>query len=258
MTDGIVDTNVYLSRWPARRVHGDEPDELAAMLRALEVASAWAGNYDALLHKDIAAVNARTAEVCAGSDGFFLPVGAVNPAAPDWEEDLRRCAEDFGMGMLRLHPNYHGYGLDDSRFAALLAAAAERDLLVQIAVTMEDERMMHPLLRVPHVECAPLPDAVRAVPDARVMLLGAFRAVVGETMTRLVAAERVWFDISWLEGVAGIERVAKQMPLDRLVFGSHAPLFYPESAALKLTESALSEGVRAGIARVNAERALGR
>lgn len=258
MNADLIDVNVYLSRWPTRRVYGDEPRELTDSLRRLGVVDAWAGSYDALLHKDIAAVNARTAEACAASEGFLRPVGAVNPALPDWEEDLRRCAEDLGMMALRLHPNYHGYGLDDSRFAALLAAAADRNLLVQIAVTMEDERMMHPLLRVPHVDCAPLPDAVRAVPEARVMLLGAFRAVVGETMTRLVAAERVWFDISWLEGVAGIERVAKQMPLDRLVFGSHAPLFYPESAALKLSESALSEGDRAGIERTNAERALGR
>ena len=28
----IIDVNVNLSRWPSRRLHGDEPDELVKML----------------------------------------------------------------------------------------------------------------------------------------------------------------------------------------------------------------------------------
>ena len=59
---GIIDVHVYLSRWPTRRMRGDETSELVEILAQGGVAEAWAGSFDALLFKDIGAVNARLAE----------------------------------------------------------------------------------------------------------------------------------------------------------------------------------------------------
>lgn len=135
----MIDTNVYVGNWPGRQLAPGQTAELVAYLRSRGVVQACVGSFDALLHKDVGAVNARLAGECEKHGrGFLLPFGAVNPVLPDWEEDLRRCHEEFRMAGVRLHPNYQGYGLDHPAFGRLLGMAAERNLVVQIVAWMED------------------------------------------------------------------------------------------------------------------------
>ncbi|QDV39101.1 amidohydrolase family protein [Tautonia plasticadhaerens] len=257
MTGPIVDVNVNLGHWPARRVRGDEIGELAARLRANGVAEAWSGSLDGLLHKDLAAVNACLADACRQQEGVRLvPFGSVNPMLPDWEEDLRRCVEEHGMPGIRLHPNYHGYALDDPEFARLLELASGRRLIVAIALAMEDERMMHPMLRVPPVEPGPLAGLVPRIPGARLLLLNALRTLGGERLGALLRAGDVSVEIATLEGVGGVARLLDEVPLERVLFGSHAPFFYFEAAPLKLRESDLSPSQLQAVRHGNVRRLL--
>ena len=119
--------------------------------------------------------------------------------------------------------------------------AADWGLIVQIAVMMEEERTQHPLMRLAHVNPAPLIGLLKEIPKARVVLQNCFRAVRGGLLLKLQATRQIWFDISTLEGMAGIERILQQLSVDRLVLGSNAPFYIPESALLKLKESRLTE-----------------
>jgi hypothetical protein len=189
---------------------------------------------------------------------LLVPFGSVNPTLPAWEEDLRRCHEEFKMPGIRLHPNYQGYKLDDPAFARLLDAARERGLIVQLVVTMEDERTQHPLMRVPHVDLTPLVALLKSRPTLRVVVLNWSRGVNAALMAKLSAASQACFDIATLEGVGGVAKLLKQVPADRVVFGSHAPFFYFESALLKLKESALSDSQAKAIREGNARELLGK
>jgi hypothetical protein len=251
----LIDTNVTLARWPFRRLPLDETPALVAKLRAHGVTQAWAGSFDALLHKDISAVNARLAAECrAHGDGLLLPFGAINPMLADWESDLRRCVDEHGMRGIRLHPNDHGYTLADPLAERVLTLATERALVVQIAAIMEEERTLHPLVNVPATDCTALAALVSRVSGARVQLLNAFRTQRGKPLAALAEAG-VHFDIATLEGVAGIERQLGEIAGMKLLFGSHAPFFYFESAKLKLQESALSSEQMRAVSAENA-RAL--
>lgn len=251
----MIDVNVTIGAWPFRRFPGDTPSDLVARLKRRGVTQAWAASFEGVFHRDTASANLRLAKACQTS-GFLLPFGSVNPAATGWEEDLRRCHEVHRMPGIRLHPNYHGYALTAAAFSQCLAAARDRKLIVQIALNMEDERTQHPLMRVPPVDPAPLAAAVAATPGLRMMVLNRMRAPSGQALIDLLKAGNVCFDIAMIEGVGCVEALIKTVGLERVVFGSHSPFQYFESAHLKLNESAIEGAARAAIESGNAERLL--
>ena len=68
----IIDVNVNLSRWPTRRLPCDETPHLVARLRERGIAQAWAGSFDGLLYKDLAAVNVDIDTVNDLAPAIFL------------------------------------------------------------------------------------------------------------------------------------------------------------------------------------------
>ena len=257
MSESFIDVNVNLGQWPTRRLAGDSPAPLAALLARHGVTEAWVGSFDGLFYSDLTGVNDQLARDCdTVREVRLVPFGEINPLLPNWEEELNRCVETHRMPGIRLHPNYHGYTLDHPELARMLAAAAERELIVSLAVLMEDDRMMHPLMRVSEVNVAALVDMVKRTPGLKLVLLNALKTVSGDLRDRLLSAGKVYLEIGMLEGIGGVERILADVPLDSVLFGSNSPSFYFDAALLKLQESPLSAAQRAAIVHENARRLL--
>lgn len=260
-TEPNIDVNITLGQWPTRRVPCDQLDKLIEKLRTHNVTEAWAGHYDGLFHADLTEVNNRLASICSKGTSFIklIPFGSINPAVQSWQTELDRCATVHKMRGIRLHPNYHNYKLDHPNFAALLAAAAERNLIVQLAVVMEDARMMHALMRVPPVDISPLEKFVEQTPGLRLVLLNALTtASRTDQFYRLTGAGNVYVEIAMLETMAALETLLKDIPANSILFGSHAPSFYHEAAHLKLKESNLTATSISAIRHENARNLLQR
>ncbi|MFN0196661.1 MAG: amidohydrolase family protein [Planctomycetaceae bacterium] len=254
----ITDVNVYLSRWPFRRLPYDETPALVEKLRQSDITQAWAGSFDGLLHKDVAQVNSRLVDECKKhGDGLLRPVGTVNPTLPDWQDDLRRCHDEYKMQAIRLHPNYHGYTLDDPRFAELLTLAEAAGLIVQLALYMEDPRTHHKLLPIQHVQPGPLKELMSARPQLKMILLNTGTSIAGAPLAELVRAGNVYIDTSHAESIVGLEKLVRLVPPERILFGSHFPFFILEANLFKFQESELGTTVTEAIQSQNAQMLIG-
>src|SRR6185436_8819890 len=113
--------------------------------------------------------------------------------------------------------NYHGYTLEDPRFREVLQVAARSALIVQLVVTMEDERTQHPLLQVPSVDLTPLAGIVPTIPSLRLIVLNQKHDA---PVKKIAAAGQVWFDFAMVERLRGVATLARQISSERIVFGS--------------------------------------
>ncbi len=251
----ITDVNVYLSRWPFRRLPHDETASLARKLKQNQIQRAFAGSFDGLLQKDLMAVNQRLVKECqTHGKKLLIPVGSINPRLPGWEDDVIACDEKWKMPGIRLHPNYHEYELSDPVVEKLFALAAERGLFIQIAMRMEDDRTHHPLMRIPDVKFDALPGLMKAHEQLQVTILNGMKSLRGANLTRLTENPNLTIEIAMLEGVGGIEKLMKQVPYQQILFGSYFPFFYLESSLNKLKESQLGQEIETQICWENAQK----
>ncbi len=260
----IIDTNVNLFKWPFRRMKYGDTRSLVAKLRKHRITKAWAGNFEALFSKSINDVNNRLVKECrANGEGMLIPIGTVNPAWPDWEEDLRRCHEVYRMPGIRLYPTYQTFDLSHIEIPRLVSQAADRGLIIQIVGDMEDSRVHHPIVLTRELSFDPLVEILKKIPKAKVQLLNWNERVSSELLKKLIAETSVVLDISWLESTGALGRMIEgnrwsgpetPVPVERFLFGSHAPYFPVESAVIKLFESPLTLEQMKAVMNVNANQ----
>lgn len=250
---GIIDSNVSLFHWPFRRLPLDDSEKLVKKLRSLGVTKALAASFEGVFHRDLDTANARLVAECARFPDL-VPIGTVNPALPGWESDLDRCAAEFRMPGVRLFPSQQGYALDTTLFARLLERATAAGLLVQIAVTLEDARTQPESLVAPDVDLAPLAEAMKNAPKARVQLLN-LRPRASQ-VAALAAIPNLHFDTARADGSDGVASLVKAAGSERVLFGTHAPFLIPEAALIRVHESALTSAPLHAVLRDNAERLI--
>jgi len=193
-------------------------------------------------------VNTRLAAECQKhGPGFLIPFGSVNLGWPDWQEDVRRCHELHKMPGVRIYPGYQPFDLDHPGMESLVKMTSERGLILQVVFGMEDPRVHHPIINVGPVTFAPLLKQCKAHRNAKVQLLHFSVWTKGDDLSQFMGQANTVMDICDWKGTAQVGRMvgsitglpSARVPVDRIVFGSHAPFFPIETAILKLIESPL-------------------
>lgn len=226
----FLDADVLLGPYPFRKFPyaNDDPAQLKAYLGARGIARACVSSLRALFYTDPQQGNDEDLPAFV-QDSFFIPVATVNPSLPNWRRGLEKSRQAYGVAVARLAPSYHSYDLREPFAQECIQELVNQGLRVSIVKRIEDERMHHPLMKVPAVENAAILAAAAAV-DQPLLLHGAY---FGE-LSELAAAQNLLFDIAFVETIDTLARAVELVPPSRLLFSSHAPFFYPEAAISKV------------------------
>lgn len=186
----------------------------------------------------------------------FSPVKTINPLLANWKKSLAGAVERFDIAAVKLFPNYHGYSLQIDAVGQLCQAARERNLPLLIQMRVNDERNQPRFLQVGGVPAKEIAALARAHPDNLFISLCAYNIEVADLAE---GGDNLLIDLSFLDESESIDRrFAGVAPMDRFVFGSHAPFLHARAAHLKLAHFQLPENPRKQIASQNLTNRLER
>ena len=119
---------------------------------------------------------------------------------------------------------------------------------------MEDRRTQHPRLQVADVALTPLVAAIGHAPRVRIQLLN--HKLTTANVSEIAACPQISFDTARVEGTDGIAKLVHKIGPDRILMGSHAPMFILETALIKVYEATLADRAVAAILGENAQRLM--
>jgi len=253
-----VDINVFIGSYPFRDIGAwDASDIVREMLRAGTTA-AWVSHLPAIYWRDPMAGNDPLYEIHE-RDVRLKPVPAVHPGLPGWQAILDGALA-HGAPAVRADPTFYGLAPAGPEMQSLVAACAERQVPLMMAVRLEDLRQRHPRDTAGDLPPWALRQLVRSHQQVRLVVTHADREFIEQVhfgSTPQEAARILW-DISWIWGPPEdhLELLLQTVGIDRFTFGTGMPLRLPETSVAKLDLLNLDGEARAAIAAGNLETFL--
>lgn len=234
----IIDSNAYLGGDPFRELKYGNIKGLLKLLDRTGIDKSIVSSMKSIYHTNHETGNLELFSKLKKYPNRFVGLACINPTFPGAIKFMHLCYSKFGFRGLKLHPNYHGYGLTDEISLKLIEESAKLDWPVHIQMRMKDERMQHFLMQVAGTPVKDVLSVAELFPKVKFILGGAKPRELPETYKY----GNVYFENSFISGPQNIIReMVKQVGSARILFGTHMPLLYPEAALLMIRMADISE-----------------
>lgn len=248
----IIDVNVSFGHWPFALHLPNQLDRLARLLAEAGIDQAHVSAAEAVLAPDPLAAAEPLLDQLAGHP-TLQPALVLDPTLPTAQQDLAEALGRWPVRLLKLYPGFGGYAADDEPVAALIRSAGQSRVVSAVVLRVEDERALHRLMRPPTVDLQAIVHLAAEVAPLPLLVLNALRDEVVELLS---STDNLLADIAFVESGDSLPDLLQRVPAERIVFGSHAGLFYPQAAAAKLGSADIGQQQRAAIASGNIQAAL--
>lgn len=248
----IIDCNASSGHWPSGPPLPTSVADVWAGLHALGVDRVFMASLDSAWCRNPHAPNARLLEDAAPFE-HISPVPTLDPTVHTWRDELAAIARSGHVRLVRLLPTYSPYDLVEAD--TMLDEIRQAGLAVQIQTRLDDPRRQHPLARVPDLPAEQVVQIARRHPAATVIIGGARYHELMALRDEILDVKLLLADTSQCDGMEAVQTLCQAGLAERLLFGSHAPLFeYP--AGLRRVVDDLDEATATQILGGNAQRVL--
>ncbi len=239
MPGGFFDVSTLFGLWPKRSADIALPTLLRAMsehniARACTLSAAG-------IFYDFVEGNAQTLAVAAAHPEL-VPVGTVNPCR--WLgclEEARRLI-DYGVKLFRFFPQYQEWHISQAPFRKLL-----REVLAPAGVA---------LILPAELGFTAIGDMTAGLPNS--IIVESFRyAPLSEAIVVMQEQPNVYVETHMINSPNWVELLKTEVGVERLIFGSNAPLSYISAAVAQIEYAAVSDADKDLIFGGNLSRLLG-
>jgi hypothetical protein len=232
----MFDASSFCGHWAYRYTEVHTVAEICAFLSQCGLKGAAMTPVDAVLHPEPMSANRDFLQqvnvYSQDTDGFTVyPVPVLDPSLPGWQYHLAECAalSNVRIGAYKVFPNYHGYDLDAPGINALAEELASSQTTLCLQLRIEDDRAHHQSLQLPVIPMAAVAAFAQRHPQLKIVLCAPLMAEL-----RLVSAiKNVYAEMSFMEAGDLLNVALGHMGAERLLLGSHAPLFIPAVGIVK-------------------------
>ncbi|MHB0878902.1 MAG: amidohydrolase family protein [Anaerolineae bacterium] len=253
----IVDANAYVGRWPFRRLGLSGAAGLKTLLQRTATDVALASPIAGAFYRDCLTAVEEMLEDDGWDAALMRPVAVVDPTYPGWEADLDTMVARLGCVAVRVLPNYHSYTLHDDCALALAGRVQELRLPLIITMRMQDERSHHRRMSVPAVTADEVRFLLRVMPHGRYVLSNVTWSEVSGLRPEMEMADDAVWEMSYKPPPYYVEKAVHDFGAERVLYGSGAPLQYPEAALTVVQQAQIGDAERAAILAGNAARVFG-
>ncbi|HCA46968.1 MAG TPA: hypothetical protein DEP45_06250 [Armatimonadetes bacterium] len=267
----MIDMTVGCGNWAMRPAPPADAASLEEMLRAEGITRACGYPLEAWFWPDPQEANELRLPELARSN-FFVPSAVINPTLRAWGRGYDLCRDQWNVPLVRIMPGYHSYDLDEPVIDGFAERLAGDRVALGVHLRAEDERMQNPIALIDAVAFSDVVDLAERHPALRIAVFGFARLselgpYAPEGLQSMLKAPRgprpqaelpdnLWIDMAFHEYESSLTIAAKLFRIDRLLFSTHAPLFYPRSNVLKVRNSEASDDVKDAVTERNARALL--
>jgi uncharacterized protein len=252
------DSNIFIGNWPFHQLRYNNLEGIFHLMKRVNIEKGFISSLDSIfcIDRDLPDVNRRLFETVKEYPEKLLPFYTINPNVFDSREYVKSLVNECNLHGIRLYPTYHDYSLQNAEVAGIAEQASEYNVPIFITYRFEDERVHHPLAKVPNINMEELSKFLNNHPETT-FIIGGMRITDAEELLNLITHPKIYFELSFVQTpFRSLELIVEKVGVDRVLFGTGLPYWYPECTTLKLETSILSYEDLQKIASVNLQKII--